>query len=256
MPGMILGPFDGIFCLFESYSFITLWNLATREYRVLPKCRATLRQNTIVNSSNVGFGLDPISNDFKLVLILTLFDKKRSVLCDFSHVVVYNLSTNSWRNLEGFDMNYDFLLETFDSTYLNGVCYWLTKQDFQFKVILSFDMSNEVFQEIQHPSSIPESADRTLGLHIDYLAVLVLDENYFEIWIMKEKRWTKHLSVGPFIEVEKPLAFWKKGSFLVESSTGDLLLYDPITREMRNLGLQNCWFAVLYKENLLTIKGG
>lgn len=51
---------------------------------------------------------------------------------------------------------------------------------------------------------------------------------------MKEKCWTKQLSVGPLVGVQRLLGFWKKGALLVHSNNEQLLLYDPNTQEMRD----------------------
>lgn len=43
--------------------------------------------------------------------ILTLLNNKIDSFHDFSHVAVYNLTTNSWKYLEDFEMRYDYMAE-------------------------------------------------------------------------------------------------------------------------------------------------
>ncbi|KAJ4713972.1 F-box protein [Melia azedarach] len=253
----IVGPYDGIFCLFRCNTFITLWNIATKEYRVLPKCKVLLPHYTTIQDTDVAFGFDFSCNAYKLVSILTLWDKKRRLQYELSHIVVYNLSTNSWRGYKGFEMKYYYMNYRGNSTCLNGVCYWIVLEDFDSKVILSFDMKDEVFQEIKTPCN-PKSTLGELALFNDSLSLLVLDEKEkcFDLWLMKERCWTKQFTVGPLLEVYEPLALWKKDSFFVESSNGELLLYDTSTQEMRDLGLRCLWFSIyIYRESLITLKG-
>lgn len=255
-PVAIIGPCDGIFFLLNSNTLITLWNLATKEYRDLPKCRASLPRYTKILRSSIGFGIDLGNNDYKLVMILTLWDEKRDTFYKLSHIAMFNFNTNVWRGFKGFEMEYEYLDNKLDSTHLNGVCYWIAMQDFDSKVILSFDISAEVFEEIQTPCN-PKSALGNLGLCNGSLALVVLDEEEkcFDLWVMKERCWTKQFTVGPFLEACEPLGLWKKGAFFLESETGQLLLYDPNNKEMRDLGLRALWFSVAtYRESLLTIK--
>nr|WRK57760.1 SLF4 protein [Citrus maxima] len=264
MKGIHIGPYDGIFCLLKSHTLINLWNVSLNEYRVVPECGPCLPCHTKTHYANVALGLDPVTNDFKLVLILTLWNDQRDSFHDFSHVAVYNFSTNSWRDLEGFEMRFDYMVDRIYNVYLNGFCYWVVCRPDYSKAILSFSMSDEVFQEMEGPS-VPQTTTYyqsvktpwTLGTYDDHLSLLYSDKfaHSFELWILRGGSWTKHLTFGPFIETYQPLGFWRKGEFLLESSDKRVVLYDSRYQEIRDLGITGLWFSVhILKESLITVK--
>ena len=255
--GELGGPYDGIFCIFGNNNRITLWNRATKESRVLPKCTISLPKYTSTFSKCIGFGLDPMNTDYKLVLIFTLWNEKLDLLYEYSHVAVYSLCTNSWRYCDCFKSNHYYMDGTFDSVYLDGICYWLSEfRDNDHKVIISFDLGNEVFEEIQEPHTL-ESTPTVLGIYNHSLCLLLSHhiENYYDVFVMKDKSWIKQLSVGPLNGVKKPLGFWKRGAFFVHSINEQLLLYDPDTQVMRDLGRKSFHFSVhIYKESPIRVK--
>ncbi len=260
-----LGPCDGIFCFFEDRN-INLWNVSMNEYRVIPECRPRLPSNTSIYCSNFGLGLHPMTNDFKLVLILTLYDGKRLSVHDFLPVGVYNFSTNSWRETEGlFQMGHYYESNSTDNVYLNGFCYWVAWAHNSYNAsILSFSMSDEAFEEINGPNVTQITSDNQsemsswkIGIYDGCLSLLCSEElgHSFGIWMMKAGFWTKHLSFGSFIETYQPLGFWRTGEFLLESSDNRLVLYDSRYEEIRDIGIAGLWFSVnILKESLIKIQ--
>nr|WRK57765.1 SLF8b protein [Citrus maxima] len=254
------GPFDGIFCIHgPKNDRLILCNLATKESRTLPKRRVVFPRFCSISDTIMGFGLDIMSNDYKLVMIHTLWNEKRQELYEFAHVAMYNLRTNSWRDFKSFKSDHYVMSFWSGSLYADGVCYWLSRfRNNDQAVILSFHLGNDVFEEVQEPH-IPESEPTILGIYNHSLCVLLSHniENYYDIWVMKDKCWIKQLSIGPFVGVQRPLGFWKKGAFFVVSTSGQLLLYDPNTQEMRDLGVTCFDVSVhIYKESLIRLKGG
>jgi F-box interacting protein len=72
--------------------------------------------------SNFGFGFDPKTNDYKVVRILSFL----ILICE---VVVYSLSTNSWRVIDSSpNPSYLIRLPRYPS-YLNGVHHWWAEDD-------------------------------------------------------------------------------------------------------------------------------
>ncbi|KAL9464639.1 hypothetical protein AB3S75_002276 [Citrus x aurantiifolia] len=263
MDGLHIGPFDGIFLLLRNDTNVILWNVSMNEYRVVPECTAHFPRNTTANSSNFGLGLDPATNDFKLVLILTLIDEERQEI-DYSPVAVYNFTTNCWRDLGGFQKSYDYRFDSSHDAYLNGLFYWVVRRPDCYKEILTFSMSEEVFRVIEGPN-IPqflnyyESAMRPwmLGIYEECLSLLYSEDisHSFEVWMMKGGSWSKYLTFGPFVETYRARGFWRRGEFLLESSDKRLVLYDSIYQEMRDLGINGLWFSVkILKESLITVR--
>lgn len=252
------GPYDGVFCIIGVNDRLTLWNPATKESRPVPKCRTVFPPYTKIFRTNIGFGLDPKNYEYKLVLIYTLWDEKHDDLYDFSQTAVYTLSTNSWRHFESFRSSQYHMPWDYGCINLDGECYWLLElKSNGHRVVLSFDLSDEIYQEIQGPC-LPQSVNAVMGLYEECISLLVLHtvESCFELWTMKGEKWTKKLTVGPSEGMSKPLGFWKSGGFIVETHSNQMILYDPITEEMKTFGLHSHCFQVYnYTETLIPIKG-
>ncbi|KAL9461733.1 hypothetical protein AB3S75_004681 [Citrus x aurantiifolia] len=252
------GPYDGIFCIFGVDDRLTLWNPATQESRPVPKCRIVFPRYTKIFRTNFGFGRDPKNNEYKLVLIFTLWDEKHNDMYDFSQTAVYTLTTNSWRYFESFRTSHYHMPWDYDCIKMDGYCYWLLElRSNGHRVVLSFDLGDEIYQEIQGPR-LPQSVNAVIGLYDECISLLVLHtiDSCFEIWTMNDNNWTKKLTLEPLVGTSKPLGFWKNGGFLVETNSDQIILYDPSTEEMKNFGLNSHCFQVRnYTETLVPIKG-
>lgn len=122
-------------------------------------------------------------------------------------------------------------------------------------------MNDEAFEEIQGPNCLLETPPEhtAFGLYSDSLSFLVFDEreSCFDIWTMKKRyHWTKQFTTTPILAVDAPIGFWKNDSFLISSSTEQLLLYDPNTQEIIDFQRKGCCFKIFFdKESLFTFKG-
>ncbi|ESR44975.1 hypothetical protein CICLE_v10003520mg, partial [Citrus x clementina] len=135
---------------------LTIWNPATREFRNLPNYKYCNSSNRLIPPSTfICLESDPINNDFKLLFVHNLWNEKRKRYGKVPNVQVYGFRTNSWREVHGHQLDRYFVLDGGKfgtSTYLKKVCYWLVIADTRdLKVILSFHMDNEVFEEIKIP---------------------------------------------------------------------------------------------------------
>ncbi|MBA0812781.1 hypothetical protein Gohar_026719 [Gossypium harknessii] len=77
----------------------------------------------------------------------------------------------------------------------------------------------------------------------------------FDLWVMNGS-WTKQFSIESLLGVERPLGFWKNGELFLESSDHELVLFDPSTRELKNLGIhayQETMQIIAYVESLVPI---
>lgn len=259
------GPFEGLFIMFIGGDEIALYNHATRDLKFLPKL--TLIDNLeSIYTIMFGLGLDPKCNYYKLVYIVTYHDSELGkVLNDSRQVFIYSFSDNSWRNFQGFEFGMYDLDEVLDCTYHNGACHWLVPFGAFHPlcchyVILSFDMSDEVFEEILGPNCLLEISPKhtVFGLYNDSLSFLVFDEreSCFDIWTMKERyHWTKEFSTTPILAVDAPIGFWKNDTFFIRSNTEELLLYDPNSEEIIDFQHKGCCFTIFFdKESLFTLK--
>ncbi|XP_059670652.1 F-box/kelch-repeat protein At3g23880-like [Cornus florida] len=265
MPGnpSVFGPFNGILGLWVR-DRLALWNPATREFKPLPVPNPNLPPDFSAYCYFFGFGLDPVTNYYKVVWIRYFWDDKDDNPYDPIVVVVYNLCTGSWRLFELDSSQCDFIQDSLCNTYTKGVYYWMTIRNGKIYKILTFDMSNEIFRNIKAPPDIPESLCSHLSMYIDSIALLLYEvnaiEKYFDIWIKKDEDcWTKQFTIGPFLDVARPLGFWKNNEFFVELKTSKLALYNPDTQEIKDLGPRGkdyCLIVLIYKESLVTAKGG
>ncbi|KAL5817838.1 hypothetical protein ACOSQ3_026216 [Xanthoceras sorbifolium] len=157
------------------------------------------------------------------------------------------------------------LLKWKNSIYLSGVCYWLATRDRnrQKMCVISFNLSDEVFEEIQGSFSNQSSDKFFLGLYNNSLFLMLSDykavDICFHIWVMNERFWTKQLTIEHLQGVTNILGFWKNGDILLKSDLINafqyLLSYNLNTQKI-------CDFDIFmysdvfrrYKESLVTIK--
>ncbi|KAF3972625.1 hypothetical protein CMV_003886 [Castanea mollissima] len=157
---------NGIICLkycveHNNIHDFALWNPAIRELKVLPSLPIHFPSNVDYEDVGSAFGYDSNSNDFKVITILSYWnDPGYTVPWDPSvimhtHVEVYTLSTNSWRQVDCDTVSHINFPAPFGEIYLNGVYHWCgtapgIAKDYD--VIVSFDMRNEVFGILSTPN--------------------------------------------------------------------------------------------------------
>ncbi|PHU02033.1 hypothetical protein BC332_27284 [Capsicum chinense] len=177
----LLGCVDGLFFMereIDKGILCSLWNPATREMRHLPGASMEF-QPFDVYPRHFGFGLDPLTKDYKVV-----YHYHRD-----EYAAVYSCSRDSWKIFKH-DLNIYGYFERnllYNNTYLNGWYYWLLKEYATWK-ILSFDFGKEVFVEIEGPPDhycIP--SHRTfLILFDDSVSIMHFLEGIrvIDIWVM------------------------------------------------------------------------
>ncbi|KAL7001625.1 hypothetical protein U1Q18_002777 [Sarracenia purpurea var. burkii] len=269
----LVGPCNGLFCLFTIADLVILWNPSIREFRFLPVPHLNSPFYSFVRR-NLGFGLDPLTGNYKVVMILYPGSTGPEAM-----VMVHTIGTDTWRHLEsvpnpkaGLHKN---SLDTRSAvnTYLDGVFYWWGD------ALVAFDMMKEVFREISGPD-IPESDMNEsyccLTLYNDHMALQILRgwltffgertwSGYVDLWVMEEEgRWIKQFTVGPLPSVMCLLNPWRNGDLLftiqTEGTVNDqLVLCNPWTKEMTELGPKEicgprCQTLVYY-ENLVSVGG-
>ncbi|KAL6996961.1 hypothetical protein U1Q18_007084 [Sarracenia purpurea var. burkii] len=137
----LMGPCNGLLCLFTIKDRGILWNPSIREFRFLLK---------------LGFGLDPLTGNYKVVLILYPCNEidPQGPEPTGPEAMVHTIGTGTWRHLEYVSNPksdlHKYRCYSASNSYLDGVCYWWVK-----KALVAFDMMKEVFREISGPD-IPE----------------------------------------------------------------------------------------------------
>ena len=294
---VVLGPCNGIILLNSYYDGALLWNPKTREVKSLPRTSFSeigFREEFL---SQIAFGHDPRTDDYKLLRFQPCRDPKISDHCvqlnehtflgfeSFPNthsdrascwrraMEIYSLHSDSWRQMDLDVPDHIFTANTMN-THMKGRSHWLGDNG-----IVYFDMSDEVFGVIPLPESLRRRRgeitvynEETIAL-IFYPVVLTVKEKFqdrcFDVWLMNEygikTSITRLYTIGPVSGVEKALGFWCNGGVFMESSNGELLLYDQFTQQFKNLGVSSksvcpfidiCMQVIIYKESEVSLKGG
>ncbi|KAM7505269.1 hypothetical protein LguiB_004173 [Lonicera macranthoides] len=193
-------------CIIDDRPSMVLWNPATRQFRYLEP------------HSLHGIAFLPDSHDYKLLAFQGSFGKEGP--CKFS-LLVYTLSLDSWRSTEIPPPSSYFCSSAFE---LNGVFHWLSYVSGKQKIIVSFDLCDEVFSQMALPDScaIGDEIIWKLVVLKGSLSAIVYSkpkeiDNWFEIWVMTkygvQESWTKLHTIGPFSRVV-PVGSWKNGEVI------------------------------------------
>ena len=209
----------------------------------------------------VGFGFDPISNDFKVVRVVESFavnSFRKEIEAE-----VYRVSSGSWRQIDigpvifGIPWVSTTYMKGFQwvyTTYVNGVFFWWTNQEVGEKII-AFDFSDEIFKA----TSLPEMGNADtysckLTVLNSFVAILVIPHDhvvmrscfeigphFLDIWVLIEfgvkESWNKLFTITTPSTWRRPLGFWKNGELFIENGNSQLVLYDPFTKIEKNLQL-------------------
>ncbi|KAK1402851.1 F-box only protein 8-like [Heracleum sosnowskyi] len=258
----VCGPCDGLYYVYESdFSRRALWNPAINELKTLPEiiCKPDFPAEYTYSCYEVyGLGFDHVTGDYKVVVLKGYWHVNRdSNLKHPVSVLLYSSRTNSWRYCGDLAKAYNLEINKC-YIYVNGCCYWLGSFEHSSEVIISFDMANDSFKEIDVPDYAQPSS-KCLAVYDDSLVFLSLHETSknLDIWTWSEGCWTKKFSVGPLLSVWSPVGHWKGNKLVLQSGGGELILYDPDTQETENLGFKNlmrCQGVYAYMESLVSIK--
>ncbi|MCD7456920.1 hypothetical protein HAX54_033570 [Datura stramonium] len=183
----LLGSIDGLFLLErEIYGsiFLALWNPATREARSLLSPNFELQKEI---SNDFGFGLDTMTNDYKVVWFQSPYFSSEEPPPFQPTVSVYSCSRDSWSILQ--PENGEILRyrrEALGTAYLNGAYYMLAFRTTHHS-ILSFDFGSEVLAEIRLPDDPRPFYGWELELTLldDSIAIFTnIEKFYYTMWVM------------------------------------------------------------------------
>ncbi|XP_059451338.1 F-box/kelch-repeat protein At3g06240-like [Corylus avellana] len=265
---LVSGPCNGIFCfaatlledteltLSDDYDQIVLWNPATRESKTLPQIQPPPDVTDPVY--DFGLGFDPKTNDYKVVRILTFNSQ-----CE---VAVYSLRADSWRVIDSSpNPSYEIHSPRYPS-YLNGVHHWWAheKGNMNHQILLSFDMGNEMFQEVPSPP-IEAYGLGDVSVLTNHVAVVLQCgsglEEWYEIWVLFET-WIKLSTIGLLPPHTWDLVELRTDGMVVlgtkGTENGALILYDPRRRKLwdtKIYGASSCTLLLSYKESLVLLNG-
>uniref|UniRef100_A0A5B6ZCC6 F-box domain-containing protein n=1 Tax=Davidia involucrata TaxID=16924 RepID=A0A5B6ZCC6_DAVIN len=271
----IVGSCNGLMCLsddqFGYAETLFLWNPSIRRTLALPRVRVGFESHGPFMHA-IGFGFDPLTNDYKVVRIVYLDCVEIPPEVD-----IFTLSTGTWRNISHLGLPY-LIQERAPQACLNGATHWIASDLEMMRgvsnLIVSFNMSDEVFGEILLPDSMAH--DTWLrGVRVakfqESLSVIQRKVSSGEvsycIWMMKEygvaDSWTKLFcfDLGGCGEFKRLVGFRKNGGVLWGTSRGYLVSFDREAKLFKDLGIHgstNSWYedsfyADAYTESLLLL---
>ncbi|KAK8561071.1 hypothetical protein V6N12_048147 [Hibiscus sabdariffa] len=260
----VYGPCNGIFFV-ESEGNLALWNPSTRQFKILPQSSVQRPPADFTGFEHVGFGYDSQTYDYKVLRFVSNLHKNEygAYSDETKQVDLYSLKGNSWKEISSPGVT-AWGRGWFDN-HVNGICYWPAygSNSDGFCCILSFDMVNERFSTL----SLPEFHGgfvlyEPLLLNINGLLGAIIfsrswEDTMVEIWVMSGS-WTKLSIIECAFGFGIPLGFWKNGELFFESRDRELVLFDPSTRELKNLGIHarsmyhGTMEIISYAESLVT----
>ncbi|XP_040365655.1 putative F-box protein At3g21120 isoform X2 [Rosa chinensis] len=254
----LAGHCDGIVCLsLVNDEDVVLYNPSIKEdFEFLPKSCLLLPHKDFNDFDNeddyydalrsdprgVGFGFDSKAKVYKVVRIVG-FTSGYYADTHPSRAEVFTLGARSWREIK-IDTKVTVFSHPSFNICLKGICYWsaLIRDK---EVLLSFHMSEELFDEISVPESIHhmEGFLKTFSVWKESIVLVAYkrddDPKFLDIWVMGEPgdfrgSWTKHLTIGP-VECDIPLSFWKSDEILVGTADGCVVSYNIDTQTLKYL---------------------
>ncbi|KAI5661939.1 hypothetical protein M9H77_21262 [Catharanthus roseus] len=271
----IVGYCNGLLCLsddlFGYSNLLMLWNPVIRRKLILPLPRAIF-DNLGPYMFMLGFGYDAKNNDFKVVRVAY-------VQGDYEYnvppiVEIFCLSTGNWKEIST-NLPHNLVIEQFwAQAFVQGKVHWVAYKRSVGRIserenlIMAFDIAHEVFEDILLPKPLINESPINIsaGVYEEKLAVFQYDKRFktkiCSIWVMEEygvrKSWKKLFN----IDVDGLgiiFGFKKECDIMLTLSNGEIVSYDPRTKETRNVGISGTKysaFADAYTESLALLVEG
>ncbi|KAF9607975.1 hypothetical protein IFM89_003895 [Coptis chinensis] len=249
----LVGIRNGLICLTKKdYSDLCIWNPLTKEHITIP-CPPFIPSHFRSRIANLhfGFGFIQGTNEYKVIRIVSSCYDDINARKDYHSLVsVYTLGgIGSWRDLD--DVSYYFGRPS--APLVNGSLHWLvfgeTKMDWgYYNVIVSFDIKDEVFQELPWPKGVNRFKECTHKEIVELGGVLWYVRCWYGkeavAWVMKDYgvdgSWTKLYRVeSPGICGEfswlKPLGVANSGEIVLAKDGRKLMMFNPQTNSITKL---------------------
>ncbi|KAG5550655.1 hypothetical protein RHGRI_015566 [Rhododendron griersonianum] len=152
-----------------------------------------------------GVGYDSSTDDYKVVMLHSREVFYYNGISNSTRVAVYSLKTDAWRKFQ--DLRYNPM------EHIHGVCFnerlhWLCQRTNGSKVVVAFDLSDEIFREVHLPASfdnyLPASFNNYYGCWHHFRVVLAsclclvvsrYEGSEIDVWMMMKygvrESWTK-----------------------------------------------------------------
>ncbi|XP_062152760.1 F-box/kelch-repeat protein At3g06240-like [Alnus glutinosa] len=253
----LVGSSNGLLCLATAFfdnerGSCVLWNPSIQKAISLPKPNLQFHGSF---DQSVGFGYEPMTDDYKLVRLVYPRGTNHYPFIAFNDnivsplVEVYTLRTGIWRSVTARGPPYIIKMWS-SSVFVNGALHWpanTRRNQNPFRnVIVWFNMKDEAFGEVGMPESLQgvEYLDVRVFL-VDGLLALVPRVSYGNeasqaVWVMKEygavESWSKlfDIRIGGF---ERVIGFTKSDEVLLQK--GQMLYsFSPSSRGYLDLPIR------------------
>ncbi|KAJ7971213.1 F-box protein [Quillaja saponaria] len=272
----VVGTCNGLVCLADdtqryNLNFI-VWNPSVRKYVKLPRPHMSYSTHGGYDDC-IGFGFDSRTNDFKVVRVVNLLDQ-RVYGVGPPEVEVYSLARGSWEFITA-TAPLCSIFPRAAQVFINGSTHWRVirqgTDDNWDNFILSFNVADDVFQEISLPECLAginhwffdDRNNVSVLTNGELLGVVYRNflDSSFDVWMMKEygvvESWTKVFAYIPLAyNPESPtvLAFRENLEVLVQVY-GELRSIDARTGLFKDLriGEDGDSFMGYYVERLFLL---
>ncbi|GLT51003.1 hypothetical protein SLA2020_244530 [Shorea laevis] len=284
----LVGSCNGLLCLSliggssESESLLIYNPFVGDAVRVPPA-------NPFPNQIEVfGFGFHPRTGEFKVIRIvwyekiLTVVDPAPDVeeveevdegfaIVDELIVQVFTVGTTEWRKIGATPPQFEDVIGPPEAL-VEGSLHWVRVVERgvvgPIFGIISFELADEVFEEIPHPPC-QLFVSRLYSLSVlngCVSAARLVDNLHFDIWVMKQyhvkESWVKQFSFDPYFAGGWPSFFTvicalKNGEILLQNDDSSLVSFDPVENRFKTLqmsGLPNEFQALPFLPSLFSAK--
>ncbi|KAM7495146.1 hypothetical protein LguiB_029755 [Lonicera macranthoides] len=270
----IVGSCNGLLCLsddlFGDMETAIIWNPSIRKSVTIQMPSKPQWPHMFV----LGFGVCPVSNEPKVVRIVYLKDFWYNYKAP-PEVEIYSLGTGTWTSVSSTAPPYYMVEFMWSQAFVNGAVHWIAYDKHveggSPNLIVSFDMGEEVFNEMMLPDALSGELVTSLSINVlgESLAIFKYNtEAEAEtasccIWVMKEygivESWTKLFTIDLPGSLKKTVRFRKNGEVILSLRNNELVSYDPNSRQIRDFGIVGnirSFYVDTYLETLSLLKGG
>lgn len=235
----VVGSCNGLICLSDDQrgymDDIYLWNPSIRKSFALPTYNVTFESHGPFMHC-LGFGFDSVTDDFKVVRVVHIYAGEGYYGVP-PEVEIYTLKTGNWRYISDKALP-AMISKRYRQAYVNGAAHWMAysraAQAAEFRpTILSFDMSDEVFNQILVPDSMDhgEFVRKSMILVVFKESLSLIElcdcDPHCTIWIMKEygvaTSWAKLFRIDLCEGLRNPLGLRKNSEVIFETCDGNLV---------------------------------
>ncbi|KAL1814050.1 hypothetical protein ACET3Z_024115 [Daucus carota] len=221
----VLGISNGLICLSHlSHNprplRIFLWNPVIRKLKTSPRCPIPDPSSSgSFDATGLAFGYVHKMNDYKVINLVRPYDKKGRYIPDKIVVLVYGLSTNSWKtSWKTVSKGMFPQFGPFDKPVIvNGVAYWNWRGGL---IIACFDIESETIREIMMPLKYRSQVSNiTLVQNFSELFLFGFDyvngfPSFLDIWLLGDADVWTHKFRLDLEYIEQDRLFWNPVCFM------------------------------------------